>query len=122
MISKTRLKIRIRRKFNPSIIELVRLTSKSSSWDKITKVLAGPTRQYPSFNLNQIDAKVSAGDTLIIPGKVLSQGDLTKKIKICALSISKTAREKLKISKSEFTPLIEEVKKNQKAEGVKILS
>ena len=121
MISNTKLKIRIRRKTNPEIAETIKITLKNEEWNKIASILSGSTRKYSSLNLFQIDNKSKAGDTIVIPGKVLSKGDLTKKIKICALAISDQAKEKLKNSKSEFSHIIEEIKKNPKAEGIKIL-
>ena len=114
MISNTKLKIRIRRKTNPEIAETIKITLKNEEWNKIASILSGSTRKYSSLNLFQIDNKSKAGDTIVIPGKVLSKGDLTKKIKICALAISDQAKEKIKNSKSEFSHIIEEIKKIQK--------
>lgn len=121
MISKTKIKLRTRRKTNPGLVEAIQLASKTPSWIKIAKTLSGPTRAQAAKNLSEIDNQSSIGDTIIVPGKVLSKGELTKKVILCALSISAQAKEKLKVSKSEFVPLIEEIKKNKKAEGIKIL-
>ena len=71
--------------------------------------------------LQKIDSEAKVGDTVLILGKVLSQGALSKKLVICALSISHAARVKLKESKSEFISIAEEIKKNPKAEGLKVL-
>lgn len=121
MLSKTKLKLRIKRKTNPELVHTIALAIKSSHWLPIAKILSGPTRKYSVVNLSEINKNSSAGDTIIIPGKILSKGELTKKIKICALSISSEAKEKLKSTKSEFLPLSEEIKKNSKAEGIKII-
>jgi sialic acid synthase SpsE len=51
----------------------------------------------------------------------LSSGDLTKKVRIVAWSISEKAKEKLKESKSEFVSIVEEIKKNAELKGVRIL-
>lgn len=121
MISKTKLKVRIKRKTNPELAETIKLASKYEGWNKIAQILSGSTREYSSLNLFQIDKESKIGDTIIIPGKVLSKGELSKRIKICALAISKQAKEKLKLSKSEFVYLNDEIKKNTKAEGIKVL-
>lgn len=115
------MKSRVHNKTNPTLVDTLSAALKSPAWNEVAKKLSGPTRRQPSLNLFQIDSLVKAGDTIVLPGKILSQGDLTKKIKLCALSISSLAKEKIKKSKSEFVPLIEEIKKNQKAEGIKIL-
>lgn len=120
-ISKTKIKSRIRKKTNPILIDTIREASKNKEWFKVAKKLASSNSNYSSLNLSQIDKESSEGDTIVIPGKVLSEGDITKKLKICALSISESALKKLKESKSEFVPLIDEIKSNKKAEGIKIL-
>ena len=122
MISKTKLKIRTRRKTAPELVETIRLAYKNPAWLKIAKILSGPTRAQSAKNLSEIDSQSSIGDTILIPGKILSKGELTKKLILSALSISAQAKEKLKTTKSEFIHLIEEIKKNKKAEGVKILA
>ena len=121
MLSKTKIKMRKRRKTNPELAETIKLASKNQNWMNIAKILSGPTRKYSSLNLFQIDEKAKTGDTILITGKILSKGDLTKKIKIIGLSISAEAKEKLKTTKSEFIPIIEEIKKNLKFEGIRIL-
>lgn len=121
MISKTKIKSRTRKKTNPELVQTIYLASKNPAWLKIAKILSGPRRSQASINLSEIDSQSSIGDTVIIPGKILSKGEITKKIKLCALSISTQAKEKLKSTKSEFIPLVEEIRKNKKAEGIKIL-
>lgn len=120
-ISRTELKRRAGRKTSPELIETLSLAIKSDSWKQIAKKLSGPTKLFPSINLAEIESQTSAGDTIVMPGKVLSKGELTKKIKICALSISSKALAKLKTTKSDFVYLGEEIKKNPRAEGVKII-
>ncbi len=121
MISQTKLKTRISRKTNPELVETLNAVRKNKAWEGIARFLSGSARKYKDMNLFEIDSKTKAGDTVVVLGKVLSKGDLSKKVVICGLSISENAREKLKESKSEFKTIFEEIKKNPKAEGVKIL-
>lgn len=121
MISKTKLKIRAKNKTNPELAETIYLARKNANWMPIANLLARSTRKHSAVNLRKIDEKAEIGDTFVIPGKVLSEGELSKKIKICAFNISKEAKEKLKHTKSEFIFLIEEIKKNPKAEGIKLI-
>ena len=120
-LSRTKLKERKRRKTSPELIKTIDLAMKNPSWNFLVKELSSSTRKTPSVNLKDIDAKVKTGDTIVITGKILSKGDLTKKIRICALSISQSALERLKESKSEFIKLKEEIIKNKKAEGIKLI-
>lgn len=120
-MSKTKFKERMKRKTNNELTETIRLAIKNEGWNRIAQILASSTKNQASINLLKIDKESKVGDTIIVPGKVLSNGNLSKKIKICALAISEQAKEKLKSSKTEFCPIIEEIKKNPKAEGIKLL-
>jgi len=120
-VSKTKIKFRRKKKTNQELVETISLALKNKPWGKISQFLSSSTKKYSSVNLYQIEKQTSAGDTVVIPGKVLSQGELTKKVRICSLSISEAAREKLKKTKSEYVSILEEIKKNPKAQGVKLI-
>ncbi len=123
MVSRTHIKFRMQHKTNPAIKEAIAaaLKTKSKTWYVVAQRLSAGTRQYTSINLSKIDAQTTAGDTVIILGKVLSAGDVTKKVRLCALGFSLAARNKLKKTKSEAVFITEEIVKNPKAEGVKII-
>jgi len=121
MISERKLKERTRKKTSPLVIETISAAAKNKSWYDVRRILASSTRKLSSVNLFEIDKETAEGDTVVIPGKVLSKGEVSKKIRICALSFSEKAREKLKESKSEVVSILEEIKKNPKAEGIKVL-
>lgn len=120
-VSLTHIKSKARRKTNPSLSETIFLARKHRNWIQLAHILSGSTKKLSAVNLSELEPKASAGDTIIIPGKLLSSGNLTKKVRICALSASKEALNKLKKTKSEFVSISDEIKKNPKAEGVKIL-
>ena len=121
MISKTSIKQRKKRKTNPLIVETLEAAVKNPAWKSLGEILSGSAQNYSSVNLNKIDKNTSAGDTIVVPGKVLAVGSLTKKVRICALGFSKEAIEKIKKSKGEVVFITEEMKKNPKAEGIKII-
>lgn len=121
MISQTKLKSRLKRKTNFSLVDTVNEARKHDSWNELAKILSSSTRNFSALNLFQIDEQTKTGDTVVIPGKILSKGDLTKKVRICALSFSQKALEKMAKTKSEAVSILEEIQKNKKAEGVRIL-
>ncbi|MEK6825810.1 MAG: hypothetical protein AABY00_03415 [Nanoarchaeota archaeon] len=121
LVSKTKVKRHLAIKTHPHLQLAIRAGLKNKAWLALTKKIAGSTRLQPALNLDDIDEKTSAGDTIVVPGKILANGDLTKKLKLVSLSISAHAKEKLKKTKSEWTPLYQEIQSNSKAEGVKIL-
>jgi len=121
MISKTSIKFRTEKKTNPELSTTIALALKHPKWHKVAQILSASTRKHSSVNLDQIDRLTTPGDTVVIPGKVLSNGELTKKVRICALSFSPRALEKLKSTKSEAVNLITELQKNPKGEGIKLI-
>jgi large subunit ribosomal protein L18e len=120
-ISRTKLKVRVHRKTSPRLSAAIFLATKSPAWLKLAKLLSQSTRNQSSVNLEDIDSQISMGDTVLVPGRVLSVGEITKKVKICSFGISKEAAEKLKKTKSEWVHILDEIKKNPKAEGIKII-
>ena len=121
MISKTKIKSRVRRKTNPEIAETIALALKNPSWREVAKILSSSTSKYSSVNLEDIEKQTKIGETVVVPGKVLGVGNVSKKVRIAALSISETALSELKNTKSEFVIILDEIKKNPKAEGVKLV-
>ncbi len=120
-VSRTHVKDKTKRKTNPILIETIFTARKNKNWFHLAHILSGSTSKFATINLSELDAKTTPGDTVVIPGKVLGSGNLTKKIRICALSASADTMEKLKKTKSEFVSILDEIKKNPKAEGIKII-
>ena len=94
--------------------------AKAPLWKRVAEDLEKPTRQRRIVNIFKIDAYAEEGDTVIVPGKVLGEGDLTKKVTVVAFSFSDEARAKIAKSGKTMT-IIELVKSNPKAQKVKIL-
>tara|TARA_Y100000310_G_C20619464_1_gene782464 strand:- start:141 stop:512 length:372 start_codon:yes stop_codon:yes gene_type:complete len=120
-MSKTKIAMRAQRKSNSELLETILEAKKLKGWEKIAKILSGATKRQASVNLSQIDKETKVGDTVVIPGKVLSLGELTKKVRIVALSFSASALEKIKEAKGEAVTILEEIKKNSKGEGIKLI-
>ena len=120
-ISKTSINKRIPRKRDTYIVDTLFLAKNSKKWQNIAQIVSGPRRKYSAVNLDRIEKESSSGDIILIPGKVLGSGNLTKKLKVCALYFSASAVEKIKHNKGEVIKIIDEIKKNPNAEGVKLL-
>ena len=120
-LSKVKLKKRLSRKTNYELAETISAAKNLHEWSHIAKIISSSTRKQSAINLFEINAHTKEGDTVVIPGKVLSKGELTKKIRLCALGISEVAREKLKKTKTEYATILEEIKKNPRAEGIKVI-
>ncbi len=121
MKSKTRISKQIERKTNPELVETIKAAKKNKAWIEVAITLSGPRRNFVDLNLGEIDRQTKEGETVIVPGKVLSQGEITKKIKLIALNFSEKAKEKLEKGKISSSSIIEEIKKNPEGKNVRFL-
>src|SRR3989344_8365127 len=117
VISKTSINKRIPRKKDSYIVDTLYAAKKSKKWQGIAQIVSAGRRNYSAVNLRRIEKESSDGDLIVVPGKVLGSGDLTKKLKICALYFSESALNKIKQNKGEAIKIIDEIKKNPNAEG-----
>ncbi len=121
MKSKTKIEKQLEKKTNPELIRTIIEAKKKKNWNEVAAILSGPRNKKVGINLNRINDEVKEGDIIIIPGKVLSQGEITKKIKIVALNFSEKAKEKILKAKGEISDIFEEIKKNPDAKKVRII-
>ena len=115
-ISKTKIEKRLRKKTNPELVDTLIKLKKTNP--EIAKLLAFPVKRQISKNLSDLN---ESDKDVVVPGKVLSQGDLVKKKKIVAWSASEKAIEKIKKFGGEFVFLKDEIKKNEKLNGLEIV-
>jgi len=121
MKSKTKIKKQTRKKRNIELIETISLAKKNPNWIEIAHLLSKPTKQRICLNLEKINNFSKEKETIVVPGKVLSPGEINKKIKIVAFGFSNKTKEKLTKLKIPFSYLIDEIKENSEARDLKIL-
>ncbi len=111
---------------NPTITALVQELKKASIeqdvalWKRIAEDLEAPSRQRRNVNVFKIESLARDGETLIVPGKVLGEGDFTKKVTIAAFAFSDGARTKINKTGKALS-IAELVRSNPKAAKVRIL-
>ncbi len=118
--SKTKIGKQIEKKTDVELVETVINAKKTNGWKKIADILSGPRKNFSNFNLDEISHE-GKEEIIVIPGKVLSQGEYSGKARIVALKFSEKAKEKLLKSKIQTSSIVEEIKKNPTAKGIKIL-
>ncbi|MCA9488173.1 MAG: 50S ribosomal protein L18e [Nanoarchaeota archaeon] len=121
MKSKTKIEEQLKKKTNSELVETIIIAKKNPAWMEVAAILSGPRRNNVNANLDKISKDSKAGETIVVPGKVLSLGEIDKKIKVVALGFSDKAKEKLKKAGCETILLNDEITKNKDAKGVKIL-
>lgn len=117
--SKTKIEKQILRKSDSALVETIISAKKNKAWIKVAEILSGPRKLRKNLNLNEIN-KLSE-KSILVPGKILSDGKVEKKMKIVALAFSGKAKEKLLKAGCEISTIDKEIKSNPSAEGIKIL-
>ena len=84
-------------------------------WKVIATELERSTRQKREVNVYKLDKFAREGETVIVPGKVLGSGALSKKLTVAALSFSDSAKEKIITNKGEALSIEDIMKKNPKS-------
>ncbi len=90
-------------------------------WKKIHKDLSRPSRKRSSVNLYKIAKYAREGETVIVPGKILSVGDLDKQVIVAAFNCSTAAREKIIKANGQVLSIEELLAKNPKGQKVRVL-
>lgn len=105
------------------LIEELKVLSRKENvklWGRIAKELEKPTRKRRSANIFKIDKFTKEGEIAIVPGKVLSLGNLTKKLTVSAFQFSNIAREKINKVGNAIS-IKELMEKNPKGKKVRII-
>ena len=122
MKSKTKIGKQLERKTNSELVETIIASKKNDAWRAVAATLSGSRKDRLSINLDEINKIGKAGETIAIAGKVLGQGEIDKKIKLVALAFSDSAGKKILDAKGEMETLINEIKRNPSAKGVRIIT
>ena len=114
MLTKTKVNRRLKQKTNSVLAEAI-FIAKKNNLKEIASALACPTKRQVKINLGKLNKAKS--EVVIVPGKILSSGEITKKMKVYALGCSAVALEKLKKAGCEYKPIIEVLRKDNKLKG-----
>ena len=114
-------------KTNPSLIALIfdlKATSRdndSAIWRDIAVRLEKPNRNWAETNLSKIERYAKDGETLVIPGKVLAAGNITKKVTVAAFSFSQKAKDAITESGGKAVSIRELMDANPKGSNIRIM-
>ncbi len=117
-----------RRKSNPNLVTLIdTLLSESAKneaavWKDVAERIAKPRRLHAEVNVSKLEKYAKAGEYIIVPGKVLGSGNISKPVKVAALSFSETARKKITEAGGKCMKIEELLKENPKGSGVRIMA
>ncbi len=114
-------------KNNPELVKLLkelRIQAKKKNapiWRDIAERLERPLRVWPEVNVSRIERYANEGDVILVPGKVLGSGVITKKVTVAAWKFSKGAKEKIESIGGKTMTIKELMKKNPTGSNVRIM-
>ena len=121
MKSKTKIDKQSKKKTNRELIETIALAKNNEKWREVAEVLTRPRKKIPQINLNELIKNSKEGKILIVPGKVLSVGEASKKVHVAAFRFSEKAKEKIIKAGGSALKIIEEINKNKEGKDIIII-
>ncbi len=109
-------------KDNQTLVSLVEnlMKDKKPLWKRVAKELSKPRRKRVEVNLSRIEEHAAADSTLLIPGKVLGAGNLSKKVTVAAFSFSGSAKKLIGAAGGKAVTIDSLHKSNPEGKGVVI--
>lgn len=93
----------------------------SKFWKKVLKDLSKSSRSRSEVNIYKIDKYAREGEIILVTGKVLSLGELSKAVEVAAVNFSNDARNKILSAKGKVMTIGELLKQNPEGKKVRIL-
>jgi large subunit ribosomal protein L18e len=91
-------------------------------WKTLAAELSRPRQNRREVNMWKLSKYTAAGETVVVPGKVLGDGVLEHKINIAAYKFSDAAKKKIEQSGGKMMSIAELVKKNPKGSNIKLIA
>ncbi len=114
-------------KTNPQLVETIsNLKAKSREtqaaiWRDVALRLEKPRKNWAEANLSKLERCAQEGETILVPGKVLAAGTISKKITVAAYDFSEAAARAIVEAGGQTLTLEELAEANPKGTGVRIL-
>lgn len=89
-------------------------------WGEVAENLGKVNRKRAEVNLSDIERVAEDGDTVVVPGKVLGSGILSKEVDVAAFKASKGAKKQIK-ENGEFMFIRDLVEENPEGSDVKVI-
>lgn len=114
-------------KTDPNLIALIddlkakERESGAAIWRDIAKRLEKPKRNWAEANLSKLERYANDGETVLVPGKVLAAGSLSKKLTVAAYSFSAKAEADIIAAGGKTMTIMDLAVQNPKGSGVRIM-
>ena len=117
----------INRKSNSELVKTVTELKKASRendaplWRSVAHRSEGPSRNWPSVNISKLEYNVNKNSKVLIPGKLLGSGNISKKMTVSAYSFSETAKSKVEAAGGKCVSYNDFIKTNPKGTDVVVI-
>ena len=107
---------------NPILLNTIELLQEqeASVWNEVAENLGKVNRKRPEVNISDIERNTEEGDTVVVPGKVLGSGRLTKEVEVAAFKASNSAKNHIK-ENGEFKFIEDLIDENPEGSDVKVI-
>lgn len=115
------------RKSNPlllALIENLRTVARENEapiWRDVALRLSRSRKGWAEVNLSRLERHATDGDVLVIPGKLLGTGRLTKTLRVSAFQSSEAGRAGVEAAGGQILELRELMKENPRGSGIRIM-
>lgn len=109
---------------NENLVSLIQnlMKTKKPIWRRVARELSKPRRRRIEVNLSKIEQYAAADSTVLIPGKVLGTGNLSKKVTVAAYSFSESAKKLIGQSGGKAVSIESLHKSNPEGKDITLLS
>jgi large subunit ribosomal protein L18e len=120
--------LRIIRKKNPELHQLMVALRKASQthdapvWGEVARRLGRSRHQVYPLNVEQVERLAKPTDVIVVPGKLLAEGRLTKPVTVAAFRFSESAKTKIHSAGGTAVSIDELLKALPKGTGVRLLA
>ncbi len=114
----------VRIKGNSHLMTLINKLRKEKTaiWSKAAEMLERPRRNRVEVNLSKIDRYGKDGLVVLVPGKVLGEGKLSKKLTVAAFSFSASAEKSISESGGKTVEIESLLEKGVEPKNILLLS
>ncbi|MEM2841998.1 MAG: 50S ribosomal protein L18e [Thermoproteota archaeon] len=93
----------------------------SRFWLAVAQEIMKPRETRAEINLGQVSRLTSSGETVVIPGKLLGDGEIEHPVRISSISVSSSALKKLIKAGGEYISIEKLILENPKGKNLKLL-
>jgi large subunit ribosomal protein L18e len=106
------------------VLQLLRRAARSHDapiWGAVADRLTRPRHRVDPLNVGHLDRLAAVQETVVVPGKVLAAGRLTKPVTVAAWGFSAEARSKIVAAGGRPMGIEEILRRHPEGKGVRIL-